>query len=90
MYFTLATPCIGILPHNAGYHNTCYGKFGNIVTNNSTSLLLIIRVIAPRKSLLTVLGLPVVVIDPTTTGAEDSNRAMGYEQPWDDEVHYDG
>ena len=42
------------------------------------------------QGLLTVLGLLGVVIDPTTAGVEDSNRAMGYEQPWDDNVDYDG
>ncbi len=41
------------------------------------------------QGLLTVLGLLGVVIDPTTAGVEDSNRAMGYEQPWDDNVDYD-
>ena len=35
---------------------------------------------------LTVLGLLGVVIDPTTAGVEDSNRAMGYEHPWNDDV----
>ena len=41
------------------------------------------------QSLLTFLGLIGVVADPTTAGLEDSNRAMNYEQPWDDEVDYD-
>ncbi len=41
------------------------------------------------QSLLTFLGLIGVVADPTTAGVEDSNRAMGYEQPWDDNVDYD-
>lgn len=30
------------------------------------------------------LGLIGVVQDPTTTGLSDSNRAMTYEEPWDD------
>ena len=33
---------------------------------------------------LTFLGLIGVVVDPTTAGIEDSNRAMDYEKPWDD------
>lgn len=33
-------------------------------------------------ALLVILG---IVVDPTTSGVEDSNRAMGYETPWDDE-----
>ena len=33
---------------------------------------------------LTFLGLVGVIVDPTTAGIEDSNRAMGYEEPWVD------
>ena len=46
------------------------------------------KVLEIVQSLLTFLGLIGVVADPTTAGLEDSNRAMGYEQPWDDEVDY--
>ncbi len=42
------------------------------------------------QGVLTVLGLLGVVIDPTTAGVEDSNRAMGYEHPWNDDVDWDG
>ena len=42
------------------------------------------------QGLLTVLGLLGVVIDPTTAGVEDSNRAMGYERPWNDDVDWNG
>ena len=34
-------------------------------------------------ALLVILG---IVVDPTTEGIEDSNRAMGYVEPWRDEV----
>lgn len=34
---------------------------------------------------LTVLGLFGVIVDPTTAGIGDSNRAMSYEEPWQDE-----
>ena len=34
---------------------------------------------------LTFLGLIGVIIDPTTAGIDDSNRAMSYEEPWHDE-----
>ena len=34
---------------------------------------------------LTVLGLLGVLVDPTTAGVNDSNRAMSYEEPWKDE-----
>lgn len=33
---------------------------------------------------LTFLGLIGVIVDPTTAGIEDSNRAMTYEEPWVD------
>ncbi len=36
------------------------------------------------NQLLTFLGLIGVLVDPTTAGLEDSNRAMEYEEPWDD------
>ncbi len=34
---------------------------------------------------LMMLCLTGVVVDPTTKGYSDSNRAMGYEEPWKDE-----
>ena len=37
------------------------------------------------NQVLTFLGLIGVIVDPTTAGLEDSDRAMGYEEPWDDE-----
>ena len=37
------------------------------------------------NQVLTFLGLIGVIVDPTTAGLEDSNRAMGYEEPWKDE-----
>ena len=33
---------------------------------------------------LTFLGLIGVIVDPTTAGIEDSNRATSYEEPWVD------
>lgn len=33
---------------------------------------------------LTFLGLIGVLVDPTTAGLSDSNRAMNYDKPWDD------
>ena len=38
------------------------------------------------NQVLTFLGLIGVIVDPTTAGIEDSNRAMGYEEPWQDET----
>ena len=37
------------------------------------------------NQVLTFLGLIGVLVDPTTAGIEDSNRAMTYEEPWKDE-----
>ena len=34
-------------------------------------------------AVLVILG---IVVDPTTEGIGDSNRAMSYPQPWDDET----
>ncbi|MBO7450996.1 MAG: phage holin [Clostridiales bacterium] len=38
------------------------------------------------NQVLTFLGLIGVIVDPTTAGIEDSNRAMTYIEPWKDEV----
>ena len=39
------------------------------------------------NQVLTFLGLIGVIVDPTTAGLGDSDRAMGYEEPWDDSVN---
>ena len=36
---------------------------------------------------LTFLGLIGVIVDPTTAGLGDSDRAMSYSEPWDDELN---
>ena len=36
------------------------------------------------NQVLTFLGLIGVIVDPTTQGLYDSNRAMSYEEPWVD------
>ena len=36
------------------------------------------------SQVLMILGMLGVVVDPTTEGIEDSNRAMSYERPWVD------
>ena len=38
------------------------------------------------NQVLTFLGLIGVIVDPTTAGIGDSDRAMGYVEPWDDRV----
>ena len=40
------------------------------------------------NQVLTFLGLIGVIVDPTTAGLGDSERAMGYEEPWDDNRDY--
>ena len=37
------------------------------------------------KQVLTFLGLIGVIVDPTTAGLGDSERAMNYTEPWTDE-----
>ena len=43
-----------------------------------------ILVLQLMNQALTFLGLIGVIVDPTTAGIGDSERAMGYEEPWDD------
>ena len=38
---------------------------------------------------LTFLGLFGVIVDPTTVGINDSDRAMHYAEPWDDKLYSD-
>ena len=38
------------------------------------------------NQVLTFLGLIGVIVDPTTAGLGDSDRAMSYAEPWDDNV----
>jgi phi LC3 family holin len=37
------------------------------------------------NQILTFLGLIGVIVDPTTAGLGDSERAMGYSEPWEDD-----
>lgn len=41
------------------------------------------------SQVLTFLGLIGVIVDPTTAGFDDSNRAMSYVEPWNDETDVD-
>ena len=38
------------------------------------------------SQILTFLGLIGVIVDPTTAGLGDSDRAMSYDEPWQDPV----
>ena len=44
------------------------------------------QIMAVVSQVLTFLGLIGVLVDPTTAGISDSNRAMSYEEPWVDPV----
>lgn len=57
--------------------------FGVIPPFSSDWLL---EIVADVLSLLVLLG---VIVDPTTEGVGDSDRAMGYEQPWRDGDDHD-
>lgn len=50
-----------------------------VVTQNLVAQIL--------NQILTFLGLIGVIIDPTTAGVEDSERAMNYVEPWDDNAN---
>lgn len=42
------------------------------------------------NNVLMFLGLIGVIVDPTTSGFEDSDRAMSYEEPWKDDYNDPG
>ena len=44
------------------------------------------KVQAVINAIFAVLAILGIVVDPTTEGIEDSNRAMTYSVPWDDNV----
>ena len=45
------------------------------------------EVVIVVDNILTFLGLFGVLIDPTTEGLYDSERALGYDEPWSDADH---
>ena len=49
--------------------------FPDVTRNNVIEIL---------NQILTFLGLIGVLVDPTTAGLGDSERALGYTEPWDD------
>lgn len=51
-----------------------------IVTENTVTTI--------AAQVLEFLGLIGVLVDPTTAGISDSNRAMTYVEPWNDEANY--
>ena len=55
-----------------------FDVFPSVTRNNVIEIL---------NQILTFLGLIGVLVDPTTAGLGDSERAMGYEEPWDDNLN---
>ena len=49
----------------------------------TTAVGKLLTVINTVFSLLVVLG---IVVDPTTEGIGDSDRALGYDEPWEDRI----
>ncbi len=69
------------------------GSFLSLIVSFAYSLLALFDVFPQvtqnlilqlMNQILTFLGLIGVIVDPTTAGIGDSERAMGYEVPWDD------
>lgn len=53
----------------------CFDVFPSITQNSVMQII---------GQVLTFLGLLGVIVDPTTEGISDSERAMSYEEPWVD------
>lgn len=51
-----------------------------VVTENTVATI--------AAQILEFLGLIGVLVDPTTVGIGDSNRAMTYDEPWNDDTNY--
>ena len=51
-----------------------------VITENTVATI--------AAQVLEFLGLIGVLVDPTTVGIGDSNRAMNYIEPWNDETNY--
>ena len=69
------------------------GSFLNLIVSFAYSMLGLFEVFPSVtrnnvleiiNQILTFLGLIGVLVDPTTAGLGDSERAMGYEEPWED------
>ena len=63
-----------------GFVYSMLGLFDIFPAITKNSILLIV------DQVLTFLGLIGVIVDPTTAGLGDSDRAMSYEEPWQDPV----
>ena len=60
--------------------------YGLLRTFEAYPLVMEHQIVHVVNQVLTFLGLVGVLVDPTTAGIGDSERAMGYSEPWDDNV----
>ena len=74
----------------------CLGSFLSLIVGFIYSMLALFDVYPAvtqnligqiLNQILTFLGLIGVIVDPTTAGLEDSNRAMTYDEPYSDKDH---
>ena len=72
---------IAVIPAVALVVQAVSAVFG-FTLNLNTLVGKLLAVVDAVFALLVILG---VVIDPTTAGVQDSQRAMSYEKPWVDE-----
>lgn len=72
-----------LIPALALLIQTIVGVFGYTVDLS----LLSGKLVAVVDALFAVLVILGIVVDPTTAGIGDSNRAKGYEEPWDDKAN---
>lgn len=63
-----------------------YGILGLLDIAPTITQNVVMQIANQLLMILTMLG---VIIDPTTEGAEDSDRAMHYDIPWDDNLWKD-
>lgn len=59
---------------------TLFDLFGIVPDISEYSLTRII------EAILLIMSLTGVIVDPTTAGLNDSNRAQGYAEPWNDDL----
>ncbi len=74
---------IAIIPALALLVQAVAAVFGFTI-NLETLVGKLIAVVDAVFAVLVILG---IVVDPTTSGVGDSNRALTYVEPWDDTIH---
>lgn len=74
---------IALIPALALLVQAVAAVFGFTI-NLETLVGKLIAVVDAVFAVLVILG---IVVDPTTSGVGDSNRALTYVEPWDDTIH---